>query len=770
MRIVYVSWEFPPAFGGGIATYVHAMSRTLAARGHDVTVVTVTTRSYPFRQTDEGVLVIRLPLVPRSGPEPMATLHAWQTRAASVADILTKLLRADPPDLIEFADYRGEGTAFLSGVSAGERPVCVVRLHTPLCVLNKYNTGHPPDRVLEEYENHAILAADHLVCPSEALVREIREHIPNLDAISILPYPADPAFLEHPNHSEPAEGQEVLYVGRLEERKGVQTLVHAAATFFEACPEARLVMIGGDTALSPTQPSMRRVLLDALPERFHARLELPGAIPRRELVDRYLRAAFCVFPSLFENFPNTCLEAMCLGRPVIGTTNSGMAEMIEDGVSGILVESGDVGQLAEAMIRLHRMAPDQRGEMGRAARRRVIEKYHPDVIAAEVERLYGGMIERHPYRPVRKARITERPRRVAVVIPCFNQGAFLPEAIESVHAQTYPNVECVVVDDGSTDPQTVDVLAEFRRRGIRVVSQENQGLPSARNAGVRATDTDFFVPLDADDRLHPRFIERLLGPLLENPGLGYCYSYVQLFGAEDRLWRCPAYDPHRLLIENLSNPAAVVRRAAFDEVGGYHPDMVHGFEDWDFWIALLSVGYQGHLVPEPLLEYRRHPGGSMLTQAQTRREEIVQKIVERHRSLFNRMLETPTVDSRAMGFEDHLPALRVSAQPIQPFEPEEVWGGTIYQQLAAKAELEFIENSRFYRQVKKIKRSAPYRLFARYMYGRDWEGQLDSPNPREKLARIKASRAYRTIQAIKRTPFYRLYARYKYGPDSQADM
>src|SRR5690606_6447363 len=108
---------------------------------------------------------------------------------------------------------------------------------------------------------------------------------------------------------------------------------------------------------------------------------------------------------------------------------------------------------------------------------------------------------------------------------------------------------------------------------------------------VRASGAPYFVALDADDKLDPRFIERLLPPLLADPACGYGYSHVRFFGAQHGGWECPPYDPRRLLIENLSVATALVRRRAFDEVGGYSPDMIYGFEDWDFWIALLGLGY-----------------------------------------------------------------------------------------------------------------------------------------------------------------------------------
>lgn len=310
---------------------------------------------------------------------------------------------------------------------------------------------------------------------------------------------------------------------------------------------------------------------------------------------------------------------------------------------------------------------------------------------------------------------------VAVVIPCYNHGAFLPEALAGVRAQTYSCVTCIVVDDGSTDPATRRLLDDLRRAGTQVVSQPNQGLAAARNNGLRATNAPFFVPLDADDRLHPRFIDRLLPPLLARPELGYCYAYTRLFGTRTDVWQCPAYDPRRLILYNLSPATAVIRRSAFDAVGGYQLDMTYGYEDWDFWLALLSAGFHGQLVPDELFYYRQHaPGQSMLARMQDRRDDMLRRMIRHHHGLYRTLLGLTTDE------ED-----------------------CIHQELAAAVELDHIERSHFWRLLHPLSRP----------------GQPQpSVSPRQRLLRVKSSAAYGLIQLIKRTPLHRWYAARRYGP------
>ena len=772
MRIVFVSYEFPPQFGGGIGTYVAAITRTLADRGHDVSVITVTAERYPCREDLSGIEVIRLPIPAGSGPEPMATLRCWQSRSDAISALLHKMHDARPIDIIEFGDYRGEGFSYLASTKPGERPVCIVKLHTPLCVLRKYNTGQDHYPVLESFEDQAILMADRLVSPSAALVNELREHLPQLGPVDVLPNAADPTFLAV-DRSNVEERNEIVYVGRLEQRKGVETLIQAAPDFLLACPCTTLHLVGGDTKVSPTVPSMKARLQTMLPRELADRVFYHGAIPRPELMKRCLAARVCVFPSLFENFPNTCLEAMSLGRPVIGTDNSGMAEMIVDGKSGRIVRAADVNHLATTLIDLYHQPPAKRQEMGEAARQRVINEYHPDIIAPLMEKLYASYLpadKRDPaLMPSHRIRFTvaDRPE-VAVVIPCYNHGQFLRDALRSVADQDWPVSECVIVDDGSTDPATLDTFAELEAEGVRIIHQRNQGLAGARNTGVQATHAPFYVALDADDKIAPRFISTLIRPLLDDPSLGYCYSHAAFFGAATGTWKCPEYNPRQLLVENLSVATAVVRREAFDVAGGYQTDMIYGFEDWDFWLAMLSVGYYGKCCPEPLFMYRKHPRGqSMLDSTQTHRAEMVRRIVSHHRDLFASMLDVSLSDKDAMFFQAHMDAWRMREAGGGADRTREIstTDDALYQSLQAQAQLDYLENSGSWQMIQRFRRSAPWQAVSRLLHGPQADTIDQITDPRKRLTAIKRSRFYRLLRMIKRSRVYNQYARRKYGPD-----
>jgi glycosyltransferase involved in cell wall biosynthesis len=190
-------------------------------------------------------------------------------------------------------------------------------------------------------------------------------------------------------------------------------------------------------------------------------------------------------------------------------------------------------------------------------------------------------------------------------MPCFNHGAFIGEAIHSVLDQTFTDTEIVVVDDGSTDPATIETLRHLRTPRTTVLGTENRGLPAARNFAARHAKGALFCALDADDRLAPEWFERAVSVLDARKELSFVSHWLQTFGDETWTWTPSSCELPALLARNTVNGSAVVRREAFEAVGGYDESMREGCEDWDFWLRLVEQGFGGHIIPEVLFYYRR---------------------------------------------------------------------------------------------------------------------------------------------------------------------
>ena len=195
--------------------------------------------------------------------------------------------------------------------------------------------------------------------------------------------------------------------------------------------------------------------------------------------------------------------------------------------------------------------------------------------------------------------------RVSLIMPVYNLGRFLDEAVDSAMAQTFGDFELIIIDDGSTDAATIALLDGYSRPRTQVVRTEHRGVVAARNLGIARARGEYLSFFDADDRMGPRFLERTVAALDTDSGLSFASTWVRLFGEEDWDWKADACDLVTLLHDCSVATAALVRRAAVMEVGGFDPDMEHGHEDWDLWLSLVERGHRGAILPEVLFHYRR---------------------------------------------------------------------------------------------------------------------------------------------------------------------
>ncbi|MDO5633858.1 MAG: glycosyltransferase [Micrococcus sp.] len=195
----------------------------------------------------------------------------------------------------------------------------------------------------------------------------------------------------------------------------------------------------------------------------------------------------------------------------------------------------------------------------------------------------------------------------AVVIPCYNAHKYLGATLESVFSQTLSPSEVLVVDDGSTDPVTLQYIENLKRDArITVISKPNGGLSSARNAGIEQAKSDVILPLDADDLIAHDYAERALR-VMSQGGEKIVYGRAELFGSVERSWDLPEFSASRLLFNNMIYASAFFPRSAWVAVGGYNDALRHGREDHDFWIrTVLGLGLAVHRLDQVVFFYRQH--------------------------------------------------------------------------------------------------------------------------------------------------------------------
>ena len=195
--------------------------------------------------------------------------------------------------------------------------------------------------------------------------------------------------------------------------------------------------------------------------------------------------------------------------------------------------------------------------------------------------------------------------KVSIVVPCFNQAAFISETLDSVALQRYADWECIVVDDGSTDG-SAEIIRLRVGNDARFIylRQANNGVSAARNLGFSRASGDHLLPLDGDDKLHPRFLQQVMACFAAHPETDLVHCKTRLFGTRKKIWHLPSYSYDKLLWQNMLVNSCVFTREAFARTSGYSLHMLHGFEDWEFYIRLLGPDSQVRFIDSALFFYR----------------------------------------------------------------------------------------------------------------------------------------------------------------------
>ena len=230
---------------------------------------------------------------------------------------------------------------------------------------------------------------------------------------------------------------------------------------------------------------------------------------------------------------------------------------------------------------------------------------------------------------------------ISIIVPCFKQAEYLPEALDSLIAQTFENWEAVVVNDGSPD-HTEEIALAYAAKDPRIkyVTLENGGVARARNRGIAIARGEYILPLDADDTIAPTYLEKAKAALDNNPALKAVYCQAQLFGSQKGPWGVKYHDYKTLLVVNSIFVTTLFRKADAEAIGGFDEKMISGHEDWDFFIRLL--GGDGHVyqIPETLFNYRIK-NLSRNTEAVKRLSDTQYYLLDKNRALYQQFYPLP---------------------------------------------------------------------------------------------------------------------------------
>ncbi len=638
--VALVSREVAPFGGGGIGRYVSALAALLADE-FEVTIFTTSRhraahdaarRDQPASLPPAKLVFVREPR-PWDARASFSRLHAWSSRvyAALLGEYGDR-----GPDLVEFGDFLGEGCvtaqAKRTGSPALRQTMVCVRIHGSAEVYDVLDGFLPGDRersFTHELERYLLRYADSLLWAGGDILGSY-ERFYGADRL------APARLVRHPFEwsaaTEPAAAAtgplRLLYLGRLERRKGVRELVDALLGLERT--EWRLTMVGGDTETAPLGGSMRELL--TLEIAGDERIELVEAVPREQVPMLLDAHDALVVPSRWECWPYVALEAMARGRPIIATPTGGLCELVADGASGWLTRDATVDGLApviEPLVERPQLARDE---------------HDPDA----ARELFGSLTAPEPIRDAYReiceiaaragagARPTAAEPLVSIVIPYFELAEHVGDAVASAAAQTHPRCELIVVNDGSFRAEDEILLELEARYELTLVAQPNSGLGAARNLGIELSHGEYVLPLDADNVLEPEFVARCVWALESDPEIAYVGSWLRYIDERGQPWKgteeglSPIGNSSRAVDSlNLAGDACAVFRSSIFRSGLAYSTDVAGFEDWALYREMRRRGMIGHVIPERLIRYRMR-ADSMMRSLSSPREAWIRQAIEAH--------------------------------------------------------------------------------------------------------------------------------------------
>jgi glycosyltransferase involved in cell wall biosynthesis len=620
--------EYPPFHGGGISTYCYFTAKMLAAAGDRVTVFVQddSVTDYALSEPAPGITLIRFNCN-RNGLH--GSLGYTARLSYAFADMVRTIIeQKGKPDFIEAQDYQGiayyltqfkhAGYAFMADI-----PI-LVTLHSPAFIYLEYNrvpTYRFPDFWTGEMEKQAIVAADLLISPTRFLVEEIQRYVDLTGKeVRILANP-----YEGPGNKELTgsfQRNKIVYYGKLSPQKGsFELLAYFKELWDNGFPHPLHIVGGTDIVYHPEMQTMGQLVNERY-SNYIAKglLQLHGKIQPSQIKEYLQDAHVILVPSIVDNLPYVVMEAMSLGKIVLASRQGGQREMIEEAVSGFLFDHRDPASFARQLEKVLSLTNDEMQRIGINACQRVHNDYSYDVILAKKKEIleYSKSIpSNRAHFPFLYQEDTRSPVAepagddlLSVVVPYYNMGDYIEECIRSVLGSTYKHLEVLVINDGSTDPASIEKLNLIARlENVRVFHHKNQGLAFTRNYGAELAKGTFLAFLDADDKVAPTYYEKAVVALQRNRNVHFAGAWVKYFGNSTQLWPTFTPQPPFVLVHNPVNSSGLVYKRAAFLAGGLNDKQVdYGLEDYESVVSMLHGGYNGIVLPEPLFHYRVRTG------------------------------------------------------------------------------------------------------------------------------------------------------------------
>ena len=230
---------------------------------------------------------------------------------------------------------------------------------------------------------------------------------------------------------------------------------------------------------------------------------------------------------------------------------------------------------------------------------------------------------------------------ISIIIPCYNQGAYLQDAIDSVKAQTYTDWEIIIVDDGSNDEETISIIKSINEEKVAIYFQQNLGVSVARNIGAQYSKGDYLLFLDADDKIVNNYLKTAINAFNLNDNLSYVYCDIQEFGDTNKYRNLEQLDIRKTLIHNQTHVSGIMKKSLWIQSKGFDPLFRKGWEDWDFMIRILILDFEYLKISEAMLFYRIRNQSRDKTAIELHKNFLLNQIFLKHINSYLKYFETP---------------------------------------------------------------------------------------------------------------------------------
>lgn len=627
---------------GGVGAFVTHFAGLLREAGEEVTIILARAEAEPLevdeawraRYRSMGVRLIELHnTLPQADRRP----DVWPVRLSEQVLPLIKDL-----DVVYFSDWANVGFVPVreKRFTRARRPVYVTVLHGASTWVRLRNSQYPKvpeDQYVDFVERYTALHSDYVIAPSRYMLDWVKERgwqfrgepevlgLPFRDAVTVRPETASGPITR------------LVFLGRLEARKGFGLFSSAVSALAE-----RSTVLGQVNEIALVGPEYDRAVADQIrremerPDRRVSHVSNLDSLGVRDYLLKHASSSLVVIASPVENFPYSVIEASTIpGLNLICSRGGGIPEVFEERSEGQLFDPHPTALAAKIEERL--TAPLQVGELAvydyDGANRRWLESH---------DRISRGV-------PSVVVEMTVRPR-VDVCVSYFNKERHFPQLLCALKGQTHSGFGVIAADDGSTSPAaraTFDSMADqYSSRGWRFFRQENLFVDAARNSTAKRSSADYLLFIDADDCPAPNAVERLM-EAADISGCDCLLSYSALVSddagpppgllsgsAPQVRVRYVPLGPD--LVTGLVDPTVfgtsmiLIRRAAFEAIGGYREIRGVAHEDWELQVRLLLAGYQTDVVPEFLCFIRQLSDGLTRTSDDFAAKQRLLEMYEMH--------------------------------------------------------------------------------------------------------------------------------------------